>query len=134
MCMHVFVYRKNSVKLFFQWNATITRVCRSLNNVYLAFRVSTLFYMTHFLRTQWRVQTTVALVDQAFGVIRGFLRNSRKYGLGSLRKTPTKDTPPMDPGPTSGQLASNLQKQRLIFVVSRLACLYWCFFWCYDYL
>ena len=30
---------------------------------------------------------------------RGFLRNSRKYGLGSLRKTPTEGTPPIGLGP-----------------------------------
>ena len=35
--------------------------------------------------------------------------NSRKYGLGSLRKTPTEGTPPTDPGLTSGQLALTLQ-------------------------
>ena len=38
-----------------------------------------------------------------------FLRNSRKYGLGSVRKTPTEGTPPIDPGPIIGQLAFNLQ-------------------------
>ena len=32
------------------------------------------------------------LSTQPFGVLRGFLRNSRKYGLGSLRKTPTEGT------------------------------------------
>ena len=31
--------------------------------------------------------------------------DSRKYGLGSLRKTPTEGTSPIGPGPTSGQLA-----------------------------
>ena len=31
-----------------------------------------------------------------------FLRNSRKYGLESLRKTPTEDTAPTDPGLTCG--------------------------------
>ena len=46
---------------------------------------------------------------QPFGVFRGFLRNSRKYGLGSLRKTPTEGTSPTGPGPTSEQLALNLQ-------------------------
>ena len=44
-----------------------------------------------------------------FGVFRGFLRNSGKYGLGSLRKTPTEGTPPIGPGPTSGQLILNQQ-------------------------
>ena len=32
------------------------------------------------------------------------LRNSRKYGLGSFRKTPTEGTPPIDPGPTCGTI------------------------------
>ena len=40
---------------------------------------------------------------------RGFLRNSRKYGQGFLRKTPTEGTAPKGPGPTIGQLALNLQ-------------------------
>ena len=44
------------------------------------------------------------LSTQPFGVSRGFLRNSHKYGLGSLRKTPTEGNPPIVPGPTSGQL------------------------------
>ena len=39
-----------------------------------------------------------------------FLRNSRKYGLRSLRKTPPMEGPlPIGPGSTSGQLALNLQ-------------------------
>ena len=33
----------------------------------------------------------------------------RKYGLGSLRKTPTEGILPTGPGPTSGQLALILQ-------------------------
>ena len=44
-----------------------------------------------------------------FGVFRGFLRNSRKYRLGFLRKTPTEGTPPIGPGSTSGQLALHLR-------------------------
>ena len=40
-----------------------------------------------------------------FGVFRGFLRNSLKYGLGSHRKTPTEGIPHIGPGPTSEQLA-----------------------------
>ena len=39
----------------------------------------------------------------------GFLRNSRKYGLGSLRKTPTEDILPVSPGFIRGQLALILQ-------------------------
>ena len=38
-----------------------------------------------------------------------FLRNSRKYGVRSLRKTPTEDTLSTRPGPTIGQLALTLQ-------------------------
>ena len=34
-----------------------------------------------------------------FGVFRGFLQKSRKYGLGSLRKTPTEGIPPIGLGP-----------------------------------
>ena len=37
---------------------------------------------------------------QPFGVFRGFLRNSRKYGLGSLRKTPTEGTQLIGLGPS----------------------------------
>ena len=44
-----------------------------------------------------------------FGVFGGFLRNSHKYGLGSLRKTPMAGTLPTGPGLTSGQLALTLQ-------------------------
>ena len=33
----------------------------------------------------------------------------RKYGLGSLGKTPTEDTPPIGPGLISGKLVFNLQ-------------------------
>ena len=39
--------------------------------------------------------------------VRSFPRFSpklHKYGLGSLRKTPTEGNPPIVPGPTSGQL------------------------------
>ena len=43
-----------------------------------------------------------------FGDFRSFLRSSRKYGLGCLRKTPTEGAPPVVPGPTSRQLDSNL--------------------------
>ena len=34
-----------------------------------------------------------------------YQRNSLKYGLGSLRMTPTVGTHSIGPGPTSGQLA-----------------------------
>ena len=51
----------------------------------------------------------------SFGVFRGFLRNSRKYGLISLRKTPTESSPPIVPGPTSGQLDSCLHPSILCF-------------------
>ena len=60
---------------------------------------------------------------QPLGLFNGFLRNLRKYGLGSLKKTPTEGTPPYRPRShdrtigltpstnqlTSGQLALNLQ-------------------------
>ena len=39
------------------------------------------------------------LSTQPFEVFRNFLRISRKYGLGSLRKTSTKGTPPIELGP-----------------------------------
>ena len=45
------------------------------------------------------------LSTKPFGVFRGFLRNSRKQELGSLRKTPTEGTSPVGPGSRSGQLA-----------------------------
>ena len=41
-----------------------------------------------------QVQSSVALVDLAVRSFRGFLRNSRKYGIGSLRKTLTEGTLP----------------------------------------
>ena len=44
-----------------------------------------------------------------FRVFHGFLRNLCKYGLGSLRKTPTEGTPNIVPDPTSRQLDSILQ-------------------------
>ena len=47
----------------------------------------------------------VAPVDLA---VRSYPKNG-KYGLGFLRKTPTEGTPLIGPGPTSGQLALNLQ-------------------------
>ena len=39
----------------------------------------------------------------------GFLRNLRKYRLGSLERPPTEGTPPVGSGPTNGRLALNLQ-------------------------
>ena len=44
------------------------------------------------------------LLTQPFGVFRGFLRNSRKCGLGFLRKTPTYCVSSTGPDPTCGQL------------------------------
>ena len=49
------------------------------------------------------------LTTQPLGIFCDFLRNSRKYEVGSLRKTPTEGTPPKSPDPTSGQLTLNLQ-------------------------
>ena len=40
------------------------------------------------------------LSTQTLGVFPGFLQNSRKYGLGSLRKTPTEGIPPIGLGPS----------------------------------
>ena len=40
------------------------------------------------------------LSTQLFGVFRGFLRNSRRCELGSLRKTATDDIPPIVPRPS----------------------------------
>ena len=39
----------------------------------------------------------------------GFLRNSFKYGLGSLRKTIIENNPPTGPDPTNGKLSLILQ-------------------------
>ena len=52
-----------------------------------------------------RFKPRVRLSTQPFGVFGGFLRNSHKYFLGSLRKTLTEGIPPTDPGPSRGQLA-----------------------------
>ena len=49
-----------------------------------------------------------------FGVFRSFLRNSRNYGLRSLRKTYMEGNPPIFPGPTSGQLDSYLHPTYLM--------------------
>ena len=38
-----------------------------------------------------------------------FFQNSRKYRLGSFRKTPTKGTPPVDPDRKCGQFSLTLQ-------------------------
>ena len=48
------------------------------------------------------------LSTQPFGVFRGFLQNLRKCGLGSFRKIPMEGISPIVPGPTNGQLDSNL--------------------------
>ena len=40
-----------------------------------------------------------------------FLQNSRKYGLGSLRKTPTEGAPRIIPGPISWQSNLNLHNR-----------------------
>ena len=40
----------------------------------------------------------------------GLFQNSGKYGLGSLRKTPTEGNFPIRPGATSRQLALNFQQ------------------------
>ena len=50
-----------------------------------------------------------SLSIQPFGIFRGFLQKSHKYGLGSLRKTPAEGISLTSPGPTSGQLALNLE-------------------------
>ena len=42
---------------------------------------------------RYQVQTLIALVDLAFEIFLGFLRNSRKHGLGSLRETPMEGIP-----------------------------------------
>ena len=59
-----------------------------------------------------RVQSPVALVNLTFRISRDFLRNSRKYGLGSLKKTPHGGHfPPLPvrPGLICGQLVLILQ-------------------------
>ena len=56
----------------------------------------------HFALSKW-----CYIHKKQFGVYCGFLQNSRKYGLGSLRKTPTEGISPLGPGHTSGQLALN---------------------------
>ena len=45
----------------------------------------------------------------SLNVLGGFPRNSRKYWLESLRKTPTEETPSTGLVPTCGQLALCLQ-------------------------
>ena len=61
------------------------------------------------IRSNWQTRSArfnprSHLSIQLFGIFRGFLRNSCKNGLGSLRKTATQGTPPPGP-PISEQLA-----------------------------
>ena len=49
------------------------------------------------------------LSTQPFGIFCVFLRNSRKYRLGSFRKISTQGIPLLRPSPTCGQLALFLQ-------------------------
>ena len=56
------------------------------------------------------VQSPLAFVDLAVRSFPWFSQNSRKYGLGSLRKT--ADTPPTGAAPISEQLALPLQGRK----------------------
>ena len=56
-----------------------------------------------------RFKPRTFLSIQPFGVFLCFLRNPRKYKLGSLRKTPTEGTLPMGPGHTSRELTLALK-------------------------
>ena len=67
-----------------------------------------------------RFKSRSRLSTQPFGVFRGFLRNSRKSGLGSFRKTPTDCTPRIGPGLTNRQLAFNLQSTNQPLVSGRI--------------
>ena len=91
-------------------------------NAVLQNKLYKLMYLKHYfpgptscrdvLLTNWQTRgpgTRSRLSIQLLGVFHDFLRNQHKYELGSLRKTPTEDIPPIFPGPTSGQLNSNLQ-------------------------
>ena len=56
------------------------------------------------------------LSTQPFRVFRGFLRNSHKYGLGSLKKITKEGTPPTCPGPTAQpnqKLSTTSRRSRL---------------------
>ena len=73
--------------------------------------VSNIFFA---LRHVWRRKEIFFSVHLMYGflILGKFLkgkRNSCKCGLGSLKKTPTESTSATGPGPTSGQLALNLQ-------------------------
>ena len=63
-----------------------------------------------------RFKPRSSLSTQPFGVFRGFLRNSRKYGIGSLRKTPAEGTPPIGLGPyeTIGLTTNNQPTNTII--------------------
>ena len=87
-----------------------------------------LLYLRIYLPHQWRsgnaqnwksggtrFKPRLRLSILPFGVFRGFLRNSCEYGVGSFRKTPTEGTPPIGPGPTSGQLALTYNPTLRIF-------------------
>ena len=62
-----------------------------------------------FYPLNWKTGSIPSRTRQSYRDFHDFLRNSGKYGLGSLRMTPTEDTPPKVPGPTSGLLDSYLQ-------------------------
>ena len=71
-----------------------------------------------------QVQTPVALVDLAVRSFPGFLRNSRKYGLGCLRKTPTEGILPVSPDLISRQLALMLQPTKCIVMCNDTKLIY----------
>ena len=67
--------------------------------------VSERFCVQNWLTEGARFNPRSHLSTQSCGVFHGFLRNSPKYGLGSLRKISTDYTPPVGPDPTNGQFA-----------------------------
>ena len=63
---------------------------------------------------RWEVPGLIIgrLSTYLFGFFHGFLRNSRIYRLGFLRKTPKEGIHLVVPGPISGQMALILQPNR----------------------
>ena len=62
----------------------------------------------------YQVQLRSRLSTQPLGVFRGFLRNSFKYGLGSLRKIPTEGTSLQVQVPQADNWPQNLQPNPLV--------------------
>ena len=97
--------RLRMIVVFRKWTLKSDNINKTTKNRSLAFIL--FIYLFYGSRTKIVLGSACRPSRQQFSVV--FLRNSRKYGLGSLRKTPTEGIPPTGPGLTCGQLALFLQ-------------------------